>query len=178
MPNHRPEFVFNTIMNFSFVLGQTLGVKLTVKQSYQLKYMFTLIPLILTLSTFPFMIEYASEQNAWILANICQIIIGIVFTYKSYIRFLSRLDELHKFLNCRDDKALIYRGCTSRFCFQLYPSKSSEIYLPHVFPRSDTSRQLLRYTDVLFPQCDHSGNLSNLNSCMILVVFKSIHSFS
>ena len=60
MPDHHPEFVFNMVINFSFVLAQTVGIKLVMGYSYEVRFFIALFPLILMMGAFPFVVDYLS----------------------------------------------------------------------------------------------------------------------
>ncbi len=48
------------VLNFAVVIGQTLGVKLVYRFSYNVKFIVALIPLVLLMIIFPVMIELPS----------------------------------------------------------------------------------------------------------------------
>ena len=76
MPSYSPEFWFNMVMHLSFVFGQTLGMRLIYKLSYQAKFLISLVPVIILMSGFPYIVEYFKEDLAWILSIITISIMG------------------------------------------------------------------------------------------------------
>ena len=58
MKENRPEFVYNMVINFSIVLGQTIFIKLAISFSYTTKIFLFLSPLIVLIGAFPYIIEY------------------------------------------------------------------------------------------------------------------------
>lgn len=76
MPDHHPEFILNMIMNFAFVVGQTIGVRLVMRCSYNFQFLSNIIPLIIIMAAFPFMIQYTHENSGWYLMNASMVIIG------------------------------------------------------------------------------------------------------
>jgi hypothetical protein len=61
MPGHHPESVFNMVINFSFVLAQTVGIKLIMRYSYEVRFFIALFPLILIMGAFPFVVDYLGD---------------------------------------------------------------------------------------------------------------------
>jgi hypothetical protein len=55
------------------VIAQTLGVRLTMKMTYLVKFEVFLIPLIALMVAFPIFIEYLEDQTAWII-SICMLL--------------------------------------------------------------------------------------------------------
>lgn len=68
MPKYKPEFVFNMVFNFAIVVGQTLVVKALSRFTYVTKFLIALTILIILMIVFPFMIEFSSDEVAWILS--------------------------------------------------------------------------------------------------------------
>ena len=77
LPGHRPEFVFNLVINFSMVLSQTLGVRLVLRMSYFKKFQVALLPLIAVIVALPMVIQWLEEEAAWVTANAMLGVVGI-----------------------------------------------------------------------------------------------------
>ena len=77
MPSHNPEFLFNTVINFSMVIGQTLGIRLVLKMGYITRFIVVLVPLIVLMALFPVVTETLVEDQAWIVSNIMLGFVGI-----------------------------------------------------------------------------------------------------
>ena len=69
------------ILNLSMVIAQTLGIKLTMKVPYLIKIEAVLFVLIGLMVTFPVIIEYPTEDLAWILSIVFLVFIGN-YTYE------------------------------------------------------------------------------------------------
>jgi presenilin-like A22 family membrane protease len=81
MQGHHPEFVYNMVINFSFVIGQTFFIKLVLRFSYATRLYIFLISLIVIMAAFPFVIEYTSDDVSWGISIAVMVLIGKIFKF-------------------------------------------------------------------------------------------------
>lgn len=76
MQGHKPEFMYNMILNFSIVFAETIGYRLMLKTSYLTKMLSSLIPQILIIAVFPVILKFTPVEIGWSLSVIGMLIIG------------------------------------------------------------------------------------------------------
>ncbi|CDW90989.1 equilibrative nucleoside transporter 1 [Stylonychia lemnae] len=71
-----PEFLYNMILNFSFVGGQTFLVKLLIKLDYKPRLIVMFIPLIILQIALPFIVQYIESKASWNVSILFMVLIG------------------------------------------------------------------------------------------------------
>ncbi len=68
--------MFNLVISFSQLVGIIFSFIMMNRMSYQVKFIITLVPLIITMIAYPLVFEYTSEKFAWIFSNVVMAILG------------------------------------------------------------------------------------------------------
>ncbi|CDW90668.1 equilibrative nucleoside transporter [Stylonychia lemnae] len=100
-----PEFVYNMVINFSFVIGQTVGIRLILRFNYLTRLLIVLIPMIFILIAFPFLIQYTEIDASWdlsifIMVLIVLLLFALLDGYACYLLILKMKMAIFTQLQC------------------------------------------------------------------------------